>query len=69
MIKNPAIFEAFEHQQIAGQKANPVENMRIFDELYQFAVKMGKFAGANPLEGIDTKIRLSSILRRVSRTP
>jgi hypothetical protein len=69
MIKNPALYEAFERKQIAAQKADPVENMRIFDELYQFAIKMGKFSQTDPLQGIETKIRLASILRRVPRTP
>ena len=46
-----------------------VENMRIFNELYQFAVKLGKFSSANLLEGIETKIRRARILRRVSRIP
>ena len=69
MIRNPAIVEAFEQKEIAGRKADPVENMRIFEELYQFAIKMGKFSKTHPLEGIETKIRLAKILRSVSRTP
>jgi hypothetical protein len=69
MIKNPAILEAFEQKLTASQKADPAENMRIFEELHRFALQLGKFTRANPLEGIETVIRLSSILRSVKRTP
>ena len=69
MIKNPFILEAFNQREIAAKKADPAENMRIFNELYQLAVKLGKFSASNPLEGIETKIRLARILRSVSRTP
>jgi hypothetical protein len=69
MIKNPAIVEAFQQREIAGKAADPVENMRIFNELYQLAIKLGKFSAADPLEGIETKIRLAKVLRSVSRTP
>ena len=69
MIKNRELYEAFQQKEIAGRKADPVENMRIFEELYQFAIKMGKFSKTHPLEGIETKIHLAKILRSVSRTP
>ena len=69
MIKNPALYEAFEQKLTAGQKADPAENMRIFEELHRFALQLGKFSRANPLEGIETVIRLASILRSVKRTP
>jgi hypothetical protein len=69
MIKNPVILEAFEQKLTASQKADPAENMRIFEELHRFALQLGKFTRANPLEGIETVIRLSSILRSVKRTP
>jgi hypothetical protein len=69
MIKNPAILEAFEQNEIASNKADPVENMRIFEELHRFALKMGKFSSPDPLEGIEIKIRLAKILRSVSGTP
>jgi hypothetical protein len=64
MIKNVELFRQFEQKWIAGQKADPVENMRIFEDLYQFARQMGKFPGDNPLEGIESKIHLASLLRR-----
>ena len=69
MIRNPAILAAFEQREIAGTPADPADNMRIFNELYQFAMTMGKFSASDPLEGIETKVRLAKILRSVSRTP
>jgi hypothetical protein len=69
MIKNPAILEAFEQKEIAARKADPAENMRVFKELHKFALSLGKFSSADPLEGIETKIRLAKILRSVSGTP
>jgi hypothetical protein len=69
MVKNPAILEAFEQRLTASQKADPAGNMRIFEELHKFAMSLGKFSRDDPLEGIETVIRLSSILRSVKRTP
>ncbi|MCC6124565.1 MAG: hypothetical protein IT426_06370 [Pirellulales bacterium] len=69
MIKNPAILEAFEQKLTASHKADPAESMRIFEELHRFAFQLGKFSRANPLEGIETVIRLASILRSVKRAP
>jgi hypothetical protein len=69
MIKNPEILRAFENQEIASRKADPIENIRIVGELYQFAMKLGVFASTDPLEGIERKIRLAKILNSVSRTP
>ena len=69
MIKNPAILDAFEQKLTASRKADPVENMRIFEELHRFALEMGKFSRTDPLEDIETVIRLARILRSVKRTP
>ena len=69
MINNPAILEAFEQKLTASQKADPAENMRIFAELHRFALEMGKFSRTDPLEGIETVIRVARILRSVQRTP
>lgn len=69
MIKNPDILEAFEQREIAGRWADPVENMRIFGELRRFALDRGRFSRNDPLEGIETVIRLSRILRSVKGTP
>jgi hypothetical protein len=66
MIKNPAILEAFEQKEIARKRADPVENMRIFNELYQFAMKTGTFSRSDPLEGIETKIEGRKLFRRLA---
>lgn len=69
MIKNPAILEAFEQKLAASQKVDPAENLRIFEELHRFAQELGKFSRTDPLEGIETVIRVKRILKSVKRTP
>jgi hypothetical protein len=48
MIKNPDILRAFERQEIASRRADPMENIRIVRELYKFAMKLGVFSFTDP---------------------
>lgn len=69
MVQNPDILEAFEQRLTASQKADPIENMRIFEDMHRFAMEMGKFSRSDPLEDIETVIRVARTLRSVKRTP
>ena len=62
MIKNPIIFEQFEREQIKREKPNYIKSLRIFEELWKEAVRMGVLPPKDPLDGIAVDIRMARIL-------
>jgi len=65
MIRNPAMLEEFERRWVASQPADFQANLRMADEMYRWARKLGKFPGPDLLEGVEVNIRLARILRSV----
>lgn len=58
-------FKAFEDQLLASEPPNFVENRRIFQSLYEEAIRLGVLPPKDPLEGIDVDIRIAEALRLV----
>jgi hypothetical protein len=57
--------EAWRRWEEAGPLSEPVDfqkNLRIFDQLYDLACKLGVFPLADPLEGIEIHARVARIL-------
>jgi hypothetical protein len=69
MIRDVERWRAFEHQLSVEQKLDYAENLRLVEEMYLYARKLGRFTAEDALDGIDKTIRLASVLHRVRRTP
>ena len=67
MIKNKEILERFELSLIKNEPLDIEKNLRIFEELLDFAREMEKIPPSNPLEGIEVDIRLARILNGIKR--
>ncbi|MBN8572032.1 MAG: hypothetical protein J0M18_20620 [Ignavibacteria bacterium] len=65
MVKNPEILKNFEEEYIKNDKRTPLERIKKYDEMYNFAILSGAIPKKNPLEGIEEKIKLAKILNGV----
>jgi len=68
MIKDIKTWEKFEQEEIRKEKVNIKRNFRIVDALYREAVSLGVFPLKNPLEGIETKIKIAKVVNSVRKT-
>lgn len=62
MIKDPEYFKKFEDSIIANQKFSYEKALKIFESMWDEAMYLGIIPGKNPLEGIETDIRVARIL-------
>ena len=62
MIKDVAYWRAWEDEFTRTHPPDFAQNLRIFDALYEHARKMGVFPLKDPLEGLETKIRMARVL-------
>ncbi len=65
MIKNKKKLEKFEKELIRGKKADIEKNFRIVDALYREAVELGVFPPKDPLEGLETVIKIARVVNSV----
>jgi len=56
---------AFEREMIENSKIDIEENIKIFNELLQFAKFMGVLPLKNPLEGIEIDIKYAEVINGV----
>ena len=68
MIKDAAFWEAWEDDFIRSRPADLARNTALLDAMYEQARAMGIFPLADPLEGIEVKIRIAQALN-VRTTP
>jgi hypothetical protein len=61
IIRHP-ILDEFERRQRAAPAASIEENIRIFDALLVYARQLRSLPGPEPLEGLETDIRLARVL-------
>jgi len=61
-------FHNFEKTLISRSKIDIEENIKIFNELLQFAKFMGILPLKNPLEGIEIDIKYAEVINGVKRT-
>jgi len=66
MIKDVAFWEAWELEYLRNEAVDFARNLRLLDAMYEHARLLGAFPPANPLEGIEVKIRMAQILNHVS---
>lgn len=62
MIQKAKLLEAFNRAWTRKTPQNYFQNLRIFEELYLEARTLGVFPLKNPLEGIETDIRIARVL-------
>ena len=62
MIQNPHLIEAVKKAQMKLSTPDYFRNLTIFEGLYREAKTLGVLPAKDPLEGIDTDIRLAGIL-------
>ena len=62
MIKDKALWEAWEAQVLLSQPPDFRRNMRLLESMYEHARSLGVFPVADPLEGLETEIKLATVL-------
>lgn len=68
MIKDVALWEAWEMQGPLRERLTPEQAFRLADAMYEYAKSLGAFPLRDPLEGIETKIDVARALN-VQSTP
>ena len=67
MIKDGELLRKFEDDLIASTPLSYEASMKILDSMYREALALGVYPPADPLEGIEEKIRLAGILHGCSK--
>lgn len=62
MIKNSKILEEFNKQETKKEKNNYFKSLKIFEALWGEGINLGILPLKNPLEDIETDIRIARIL-------
>lgn len=62
MIKDSKILREFEMNEMKKERLSYLESLRIFESLWNEAVSLGVLPLKNPLEDIETNIRIARIL-------
>ena len=62
MVKNTKILEDFEREEIKKEKSDYLKSLRIFEALWNEGKSLGVLPLKNPLEDIETDIRIARIL-------
>ncbi|MGD0694312.1 MAG: hypothetical protein ABSB82_05610 [Terriglobia bacterium] len=68
MIKDVDFWERWKAQQIASELDDFQRNLAIMEAMYEHARLLGAFPPAEPLEGIEDKIRLAKVLNGLRST-
>ncbi|MGH9431825.1 MAG: hypothetical protein ACRD3T_09805 [Terriglobia bacterium] len=68
MIKDTVFWESWEAHAVLSQPADFQQNLRLLDAMYEHARRLGIFPGADPLAGLEAKLRLAEALN-VPTTP
>lgn len=69
MITNKKFWEEWEKNYIASSKSDYLQNLAIVESMLDEAIILGVFPLKNPLEGIETDIKVARIINRVKGTP
>jgi len=65
MIPNPSLLQDFERRLIASEPVDFERNLRLAEDLYDHARRLGKLPGPDPIEGVETNIRMVRVFRSV----
>lgn len=62
MIRNPKLLEEVEIEDLKKEKTDYFKSLRIFESLWNEGVNLGVLPLKDPLEDIDTDIKIACIL-------
>lgn len=62
MIEDAQALQEWEDAYAAAKPVDYLQNLAIVESLLQLAIEAGTFPPADPMEGIDVKIRMAKIL-------
>lgn len=62
MVRDKAFWRAWEDSYIARQPPDLLRNLQLLEGMYDLARALGVFPLANPLEGLETDIRVAKAL-------
>jgi len=69
MVRDTKALREFEMDFLRREGEIPFEkNLRIFEALWREAVSLGVIPSANPLEGIETAIKIAKVLNSCSKS-
>lgn len=68
MNTNYRIFQKFEKELLKKDKLNIYRNFKIFDALYKEAIVFGALPLKNPIEGIETIIKIAKVVNSVPKS-
>jgi len=70
MIRDAIKWQRWEEEYMASETTSHAENLRLADSMVALAIQLGTFPPADPLDGLDHKIRLAKALNvRISPPP
>lgn len=61
-------FQKFEMELLRKEKVDIIRNFQIISALYKEAVALGILPLKNPLEGLETDIKIAKVVNSVSKT-
>jgi hypothetical protein len=67
MVKNPKRLAEFELEELKKESIPYAEALKRFEGLWQEGIVLGVLPPKNPLEGIETDIRIARILNSCTR--
>ena len=67
MIKNSKILTEFEADEAKHEKFSYAEALKIFEAMWQEGISLGVLPQKNPLDGIETDIKIAKILNSCSK--
>ncbi len=63
------LLREFERGLISGKVPDPVKNLRIVEAMYEEARHLGVFPLKDPLEGLETDLRIARVVNLVREDP
>ena len=69
MTRDWNALREFERDLIRRESADPVKNLKMVDAMYEEAKQLGVFPLSDPLEGLETKLRIARAINLVREDP
>jgi len=66
MVKNHKLLSQFERTQLKREKLTYLQSLKIVESLWEEGKSLGVLPPKNPLEGIETNIKLARALNKCS---
>lgn len=69
MIRNAADWQRFQDNLVRDDKTNYERNLAMVEAILQEAIALGRMPPEDPLDGIETCIRIARVVNSVPDTP